>query len=48
MGAYNFTASEVLFGMPPQGYATALKSFHENDFEVINEEPQEEGSGGNA
>jgi hypothetical protein len=32
MGAYNFTASEVLFGMDPQGYATELKSFHEDTF----------------
>lgn len=48
MGAYNFTASEVLFGMDPQGYAAELKSFHEDAFEVIDEEPKEEGSGGNA
>ena len=48
MGAYSFNASEVLFGMDPQGYMAELKSFHEDAFEVIDEEPQEEGSGGNA
>jgi hypothetical protein len=42
MGAYNFAASEVLFGMDPQGYAAELKSFHEDAFEAINEEPLEE------
>ena len=48
MGAYNFTASEVLFGMDPQGYAAELKFFQEDAFGVIDEEPQEEGSGGDA
>lgn len=48
MGAYSFTPSEVLFGMDPQAYAAECKSFREDAFEVIDEEPQEEASGGSS
>lgn len=48
MGAYNFTASEVLFGMDPQGYAAECESFQQDDVEVIAKEHQEEPGGAKA
>ena len=48
MGAYNFTASEVLFGLDPQAYAAEFKSFQDDAFEVLDEEPQAETGGAKA
>ena len=48
MGAYSFTASEVLFGLDPQAYAAECKTFRAEAFEVIDEEPLEETGGGRA
>lgn len=48
MGVYNFTASEVLFGLDPQAYAAECKTFRAEAFEVIDEEPLEEAGGARA
>ena len=48
MGAYSFTASEVLFGLDPQAYAAECKTFRAEAFEVIDEEPLEEAGGARA
>ena len=45
MGAYNFTASEVLFGLDVQAYAAECKSFQDDVLEVIADEPQPEVGG---
>ena len=45
MGAYNFTASEVLFGLDVQAYAAECKSFQDDALEVIADEPQPEVGG---
>ena len=37
MGVYNFTASEVLFGMDPQAYAAECKAFAESDEQTSGE-----------
>lgn len=48
MGAYNFTASEVLFGLDAQAYATECKLFQDDAFEVVADEAQQEAGGGKA
>lgn len=48
MGVYNFTASEVLFGLDPQAYAAECKTFRAEAFELIDEEPLEEAGGARA
>jgi hypothetical protein len=35
IGAYSFTASEVLFARVPQAYAAECKTFRAESFEVI-------------
>jgi len=48
IGAYSFNAGELLFELDPQAYSAECKIFRSDAFEVINDEPLEEPSGGNA
>lgn len=48
MGAYSFTASEVLFALDPQAYAAECKTFRAEAFEVIDDEAEGQAGEANA